>query len=155
MSNKALQRTELHAVAELVALGARSNHMKPSILLLSMLVLLPVWAALSEQSAPLSFGEAEKALQKALEYIDSGKVQFKGHTIKREDVEVLCVSYGFDAPEKQIAVDFRVKSTVKSNYFEYVFGVLSVYLDDHGRLRGQTAGERHSAAPNERWKITP
>jgi membrane-associated protease RseP (regulator of RpoE activity) len=109
----------------------------------------------SEQNAILPFREAHKAVEKAFEYIDAGKVQYKDATVKHDDVEPLSVSYGFAQPGKEITVNFRVKSAVRSNYFEHVDGVLSIHLDEQGRLRGQNTGEWHGGVPTKEWKITP
>jgi membrane-associated protease RseP (regulator of RpoE activity) len=109
----------------------------------------------SEQNAILPFREAHKALEKAFEYIDAGKVQYKDATVKHDDVEPLSVSYDFDQREKLITVNFRVKSAVRSNYVEHVDGVLSIRLDEQGRLRGQNTGEWHGGVPTKEWKITP
>jgi membrane-associated protease RseP (regulator of RpoE activity) len=108
-----------------------------------------------EQNAVLPFREPQKALEKAFEYIDGGKVRFKDAAVKHDDVEPLSVSYGFGQEAKRIAVEFRVKSTVSSNYSEYVYGVLSVQLDEQGRLLGQSEGEHHGAVPTKQWKILP
>jgi hypothetical protein len=122
---------------------------------LLVLLVLPAYLGFSDENPALPFRDAQKALQKAFEYIDSGKVQFKDNTIKHGDVEPVSVSYGFEEGKNLISVDFRVKSAVKSNYSEYVHGMLSVQLDEHGKLRGQSTYERHGTVPSKQWKITP
>ncbi len=114
-----------------------------------------------EQTPVLRFREAQKALEKAFAYIDAGKVQFKDVTVKHDDVEPLSVSYGFDnrensaLREKMITVDFRVKSTIRSNYAEYVYEDLLVHLDELGRLVGASTGEHQGEVPTKQWKILP
>lgn len=129
--------------------------MKMRAVLLFVSLVLPACVATTEQTAILPFGEAQKALGKAFEYIDAGKIRFKNAVVKHDDVEPVSVSYGFDRPEKLITVDFRVKSTVRSNYFEYVYGIVSIFLDQRGELRGQTGGEHQGGPPSKEGKIIP
>ena len=43
-----------------------------------------------------------------------------------------------DQPEQLITVEFRMKNTVSSNYYEVAYGLLSVLLSEEGELRGQS-----------------
>lgn len=108
-----------------------------------------------DQTAVFPFAEARKAVDRAFDYIDRGKIQYKDVTVTRDDVEPLSVSYNFDRPEREITVNFRVKSTVQSNYFELVYGIVSVNLDDQGYLLSQSTGEAHGGVPTKQWKIAP
>jgi len=126
--------------------------MKTTLVLFLMFLLVPGLSVRGQNNTKLSFREAEKALEWAFQCFDDGQVKFN-----RYAVEPLEVTYdlGLGKPEKMITVTFRITSTVKSNYSEYAYEVLSLQLDESGNLRGQSTGRRVGAVPVKQWKIVP
>ena len=115
----------------------------------------PVKDEIPGQNSVLSFREAQRAIGRAFAYIDDGKINFKSNTVTRDEVEPLRVNYGFDQPEQLITVEFRMKNTVSSNYYEVAYGVLSVLLSEEGELRGQSGVDLRQDFPSKQWKLLP
>ena len=124
--------------------------MKTTLVLLLMFLMVLGLSVHGQNSTKLSFREAENALERAFQCFDDGQVKFN-----RYAVEPLEVTYDLGKPEKMITVTFRITSTVKSNYSEYAYEVLSLRLDESGNLQGQSTGRRVGAVPVKQWKIVP
>ena len=115
----------------------------------------PVKGETPGQDAVLSFRDAQRALDRALAFIDGGKIQFQNATVTRDEVEPLRVDYGFDQPDPLITVEFKMKNSASSNYAEYAYEVLSVQFDEEGQLRGQFGGNLRGEFPSKQWKLLP